>query len=181
MGGHLRESIFLKIIPHISHHVQVLSSTFGLSFWPVPTTAALQTKLSIAFGDPSSVAWYVPAYTTGNAIGFLLAGANSDLFGRRLFLLFGNVTCCVGFIITATAGGASQFTAGLAITGFGGGFCQMAMCSIPELLPNKFRHVGICLSDGFVFVIVIIGPIVGRVCNIVNDCEDRADDMTVCN
>ncbi|KAF2653504.1 MFS general substrate transporter [Lophiostoma macrostomum CBS 122681] len=140
----------------------VLSSTFGLSFWPVPTTAALQTKLSIAFGDPSSVAWYVPAYTTGNAIGFLLAGANSDLFGRRLFLLFGNVTCCVGFIIIATSKGASQFTAGLAITGFGGGFCQMAMCSIPELLPNKFRHIGICLSDGFIFVIVIIGPIVGR-------------------
>jgi hypothetical protein len=39
----------------------------------------------------------------------------------------------------------------------------MAMCSIPELLPNKFRHIGICISDGFVFLIVIIGPIVGRV------------------
>ncbi|KAF2790607.1 MFS general substrate transporter [Melanomma pulvis-pyrius CBS 109.77] len=141
----------------------VLSSTFGLSFWPVPTTAALQGKLSLQFGDPSSVAWYIPAYTTGNAIGFLIAGANSDLFGRRLFLLFGNVCCCVGFIVTATSSGASQFTAGLAITGFGGGFCQMAMCSIPELLPNKYRHIGVCLSDGFVFLIVIIGPIVGRV------------------
>ncbi|KAF2465273.1 MFS general substrate transporter [Lindgomyces ingoldianus] len=140
----------------------VLSSTFGLSFWPVPTTAALQTKLATAFGDPTSSAWYVPAYTTGNAIGFLIAGANSDLFGRRPFLLFGNVTCCMGFIVIATAHGASQFTAGLAITGFGGGFCQMAMCSIPELLPNKYRHIGICLSDGFIFIIVIIGPIVGR-------------------
>ncbi|KAH7121050.1 fungal trichothecene efflux pump [Dendryphion nanum] len=140
----------------------VLSSTFGLSFWPVPTTAALQSKLSIQFNDPTSMAWYVPAYTTGNAIGFLIAGANSDLFGRRLFLIFGNVCCCVGFIITATATGSQQFTAGLAITGFGGGFCQMAMCSIPELLPNKYRHIGICLSDGFVFLIVIIGPIVGR-------------------
>ncbi|CAN9135419.1 unnamed protein product [Alternaria alternata] len=34
--------------------------------------------------------------------------------------------------------------------------------TIAELLPNKFRHIGICLSDGFVFLIVIIGPIVGR-------------------
>lgn len=141
----------------------ILSSTFGLSFWPVPTTAALQSKLSVIFNNPTSMAWYVPAYTTGNSIGFLLAGANSDLFGRRLFLLFGNACCCIGFIITATATGASQFTAGLAITGFGGGFCQMAMCSIPELLPNKYRHIGVCISDGFVFVIVIIGPIVGRV------------------
>ncbi|ORY06913.1 fungal trichothecene efflux pump [Clohesyomyces aquaticus] len=140
----------------------VLSSTFGLSFWPVPTTAALQAKLAASFGAPTSSAWFVPGYTTGNAIGFLLAGANSDLFGRRLFLLFGNIVCCIGFIITATAPGASQFTAGLVITGFGGGFCQMAMCSIPELLPNKYRHIGICLSDGFIFLIVIIGPIVGR-------------------
>lgn len=35
--------------------------------------------------------------------------------------------------------------------------------TVAELLPNKFRHIGICLSDGFVFLIVIIGPIVGRV------------------
>ena len=82
--------------------------------------------LTDAFGDPTSSAWFVPAYTTGNAIGFLIAGANSDLFGRRLFLLFGNVVCCVGFIITATSTGPTQFTAGLAITGFGGGFCQVS-------------------------------------------------------
>ena len=36
------------------------------------------------------------------------------------------------------------------------------MCSIPELMPNRYRHIGICLSDGFVFVIVIFGPVVGR-------------------
>ena len=36
------------------------------------------------------------------------------------------------------------------------------MCSIPELMPNRYRHIGICLSDGFVFLIVIIGPVVGR-------------------
>jgi MFS family permease len=104
----------------------------------------------------------VPAYTTGCALGFIFAGANSDIFGRRLFLLAGNVFACLGFVVSATASGSQQLIAGLAITGFGGGFCQMAMCSIPELLPNKFRHVGVVLSDGFVFVIVVIGPIVGR-------------------
>jgi hypothetical protein len=38
--------------------------------------------------------------------------------------------------------------------------------TVTELLPNKFRHIGICLSDGFVFLIVIIGPIVGRVSDV---------------
>ncbi len=36
------------------------------------------------------------------------------------------------------------------------------MCSIPELMPNRYRHIGICLSDGFIFLIVIVGPVVGR-------------------
>lgn len=29
-------------------------------------------------------------------------------------------------------------------------------------MPNKFRHIGICLADGLVYVIVVIGPVVGR-------------------
>jgi hypothetical protein len=48
----------------------------------VPTIAAMMGKLAIQFGAPTANAWSVPAYTTANAIGFLLAGANSDLFGR---------------------------------------------------------------------------------------------------
>ena len=104
----------------------------------------------------------VPAYTTANSIGFILAGTNSDLFGRRIILLLGNAITAIGFIIAASAHNATQFTAGIGVAGFGGGFCQMAMCSIPELMPNKYRHIGVCISDGLVFVIVVIGPIVGR-------------------
>lgn len=29
-------------------------------------------------------------------------------------------------------------------------------------MPNKYRHIGIVISDGFVFFIVVVGPIVGR-------------------
>lgn len=60
----------------------------------------------------------VPAYTTGCALGFIFAGANSDIFGRRLFLLLGNMIACVGFIVAATAKGSEQLIAGLAITGY---------------------------------------------------------------
>lgn len=104
----------------------------------------------------------VPAYTTANSIGFILAGTNSDLFGRRIIIILGNAICSIGFIVAATARSSQHLTAGLGITGFGAGFCQMAMCSVPELLPNKFRHIGIVLSDGLLYVIVVIGPIVGR-------------------
>lgn len=39
----------------------------------------------------------------------LLCGANSDLFGRRLFLLFGNVLCMLGMLLSATAHSHEQF------------------------------------------------------------------------
>jgi MFS family permease len=54
----------------------------------VPTTAAMQAKLAVVLGDETGITsyWYIPAYTTGSALGFLIAGANSDLFGRRMFL-----------------------------------------------------------------------------------------------
>jgi MFS family permease len=48
----------------------------------------MQAKLALKLGDETGITsyWYIPAYTTGSALGFLIAGANSDLFGRRLFL-----------------------------------------------------------------------------------------------
>lgn len=36
----------------------VLSSTFGLSFWPVPTTAAMQAALGAKWGAPTSIYWF---------------------------------------------------------------------------------------------------------------------------
>jgi hypothetical protein len=36
------------------------------------------------------------------------------------------------------------------------------MANGKRLMPNKYRHIGIVISDGFVFFIVVVGPVVGR-------------------
>ena len=74
--------------------------------------------LAVRFDATLNSAWFVPAYTTGCALGFIFAGANSDIFGRRLFLLMGNIFACIGFSIAATATGSAQLIAGLATTGY---------------------------------------------------------------
>jgi hypothetical protein len=51
------EGEVVTITPKTWFVIFVLSSTFGLSFWPVPTTAAMMAKLAIQFGDPTSSAW----------------------------------------------------------------------------------------------------------------------------
>lgn len=65
------------------------------------------------------------------------SGANTDLLGRRWFLVGGNVICFIGHLVAGTARNANAVIAGMALTGFGGANCQMAAFALPELLPSE--------------------------------------------
>lgn len=114
------------------------------------------------FGSPQSSAWFLSSFTLGCAIGFLLSGTNSDLFGRRIIILIGNGLSCIGSILCATSHNYHQFIAGMAILGFASGMSQLGLIGVPELLPNKYRHIGVVLSDGFLYPILVCAPIIGR-------------------
>ena len=88
---------------------------------------------------------------------------NSDLFGRRYFILFGNVLVFVGSILGATSHSMSQSIAAHTLIGFGGGNCQLAAFALPELLPNKWRHFAVVMADGMIFFSVIVGPVTSRI------------------
>ncbi|KAG9259033.1 fungal trichothecene efflux pump [Emericellopsis atlantica] len=93
---------------------------------------------------------------------FMVCGANSDLFGRRWFILMGNVLMFIGFIVAGTARNNTSVIVGNAFIGFGGGNAQLAAFALPELLPNKWRHSAIVLADIGVYFAVLVGPVAGR-------------------
>ncbi|KAF2431731.1 fungal trichothecene efflux pump [Tothia fuscella] len=93
----------------------------------------------------------------------MLCGANSDLFGRRAFILLGNVLMLIGSILGGTSHSIRQTIAAHAILGFGGGNCQIAAFALPELLPNKWRHIGVVIADAGIYFDVIAGPVVARI------------------
>lgn len=93
----------------------------------------------------------------------MVCGANSDLFGRRWFILGGNILVFVGSIIGGTSHSIGQSIGAHIIIGFGAGNCQLATFAIPELLPNKWRHIGVIIADGVAFFCVIGGPVTARV------------------
>lgn len=35
---------------------------------------------------------------------------------------------------------------GMGLLGWGGGCCQLAAFALPELLPNKWRHIGVVIA-----------------------------------
>lgn len=82
--------------------------------------------------------------------------------GRRWFLVIGNLIAFVGHITVATSKNANAVIAGMAITGFGGGNAQMAAFALAELLPNKWRHIGVVIADWGTFTAQTVSPASGR-------------------
>lgn len=77
-------------------------------------------------------------------------------------MLAANMITGIGYIVCARANSHMMLIAGLSLNGCGSGMAGIALIAVPELLPNKFRHIGVVLADGFVYIMIIIGPIVGR-------------------
>ncbi|OQU95414.1 hypothetical protein CLAIMM_01626 isoform 2 [Cladophialophora immunda] len=93
----------------------------------------------------------------------MTCGANSDLFGRRAFILLGNFLVLVGAIVGATSHHIRQSIVAHVLIGFGAGNCQLSTFAIPELLPNRWRHIGVVIADGVAFFNVIAGPVTARI------------------
>lgn len=107
---------------------QFLSLGYGLCFWPVPTVSSIGSLVSADLGDPNAYVWFVPAWTIATTVSFMINGANTDILGRRWFLVGGNLICTVGHLIAGASkhsGNANLITAGMVLTGFGAGCCQV--------------------------------------------------------
>lgn len=92
----------------------------------------------------------------------MICGANSDLFGRRWFIIGGNVLLFMGFIVGGSAKNNNSVIVSFALIGFGAGNAQLAAFALPELLPNKWRPAAVVLADFGVFFAVVVGPVAGR-------------------
>lgn len=68
----------------------------------------------------------------------------------------------VGSIIVATGKTTTAIIAGQTLIGMSAGTCQLAAFALPELLPNKWRHIGVVMADGGIYFTVIIGPAAAR-------------------
>jgi MFS family permease len=103
----------------------------------------------------------------------MVCGANSDLFGRRYFILLGNILVFVGCIVGATSHSIGQSIAAHSMIGFGAGNCQLAAFALPELLPNKWRHFAVVIADGLIYFDVIVGPVASRIAITHGDAVSR--------
>ncbi|KAK3045862.1 hypothetical protein LTR09_012616 [Extremus antarcticus] len=123
--------------------ILMLSLQFGAAFWPIPAVTAAGSAIATDLGDLTAAPWYVTSFVLVVCIAFMTCGANSDLFGRRKFILAGNILALVSNIVAGSAKSASTVIVGMTITGFGSGNC-------------------VVVTDTFLFVAILVGPVAGR-------------------
>ncbi|KAH8788291.1 fungal trichothecene efflux pump [Diaporthe sp. PMI_573] len=109
----------------------------GLSYVPAISaglllpTGILQ-QIGQQLGDTENIIWIPGGWSVASAVAFSIAGGLSDVFGRRWVLMAGQLFTLIGGV-----------AAGTTIIGFGAGTIFVGYPGISELLPNKYRGIGL--------------------------------------
>ncbi|KAL1893280.1 hypothetical protein Sste5346_006456 [Sporothrix stenoceras] len=109
------------------------------------------TLINNDIGPSASIAWVSLVYTLTGAIGLLLVGRLSDLFGRRYFFIGSAALALIGCIVSAVAQNVPTLIGGTALVGL----ASCGQLSFPyitgELVPMKYRFA----MNSFMYVFCV--------------------------
>ena len=139
-----------------------MSLSWALSFYPVLVFQAISDAVAAELHRPDLAVWFIPSALLPAAVLSLASGANTDLLGRRWFIVSGAFIATTGLVIISASKTAAGIIAGMAVLGIGSALAQVATFAIAELLPNKWRHVAAMLSEGIILIENIVAPVTAR-------------------
>jgi MFS family permease len=99
-------------------------------------------------GPDPNYTWITVSWTLGASVVVSVGGRLSDIFGRRYFMIFGASISIIGCLVGATGKSINMMIASGVLFGIGSGFQEMCYALIQELLPNKYRIVGVGKYQG---------------------------------
>ncbi|RGP79368.1 hypothetical protein FLONG3_2523 [Fusarium longipes] len=145
---HHLENADLEDSPKVAWSTILAVFFMGLTYVPAIATAFLMPtqilqQIGMALGDTENIAWIPGGWSIGAAVSFSVAGGLSDVFGRRWVLLSGQTIILIGAIVCAFAETTLRIVTGTTLVGFGAGVIMVSYPGISELLPNKYRGIGI--------------------------------------
>ncbi|OBR11427.1 Trichothecene efflux pump [Colletotrichum higginsianum IMI 349063] len=121
----------------------------GLAFLAV---ASIIVQITAELGGQDQLAWVVGSWSLSTACSFSLAGPLSDVFGRRILVLGGQGAVAVGCIAATAAQNISTLIAAETVIGLGTGFVFVSYAGVPEMLPNKWRSLGLGILESGIAV-----------------------------
>jgi MFS family permease len=105
-------------------------------------------QINAAIGPSASITWLAYVYTICLAIGLLLVGRLSDLFGRRWFFVVGTFLGLLGGIVGATANTIPVLIGGQTLIGLSACTGYSYAFVVGEIVPVKYRF----LANSVIFI-----------------------------
>jgi len=103
----------------------------------------------------------VTAQIVGQSVLAPQCGRFADIFGRRQFLLVGNIIGIVGCIVGATANSVNAVIGGSTLIGIGGSMHQLAWTCLGELVPKRSRGLALGFFETSLVPASVFGTIIG--------------------
>lgn len=107
----------------------------------IPSTTL--SHINAELGPDPNYTWITVSWTLGASVIVSVGGRLSDIFGRRYFMLFGASISIIGTLVGANATSINMMIASGILFGIGSGFQEMCYAIIQEMLPNKYRILGV--------------------------------------
>lgn len=124
--------------------------------------AFLEAGPDYDIGPSTSYVWAISANYTVVSITSPFVGRFSDIFGRRYLLILGNVLCCIGCIVSATAQNMTALLVAAVILGFGASLDLLSWAGVGEIVPKRQRPVCVGMFEAAQTPVGIIGTLVGK-------------------
>jgi MFS family permease len=109
----------------------------------VTGAGGLLTIINADIGPSSSYSWIVTAFAVSSAVLSPLVGRLSDIFGRRNFLLAGNLFGLISAAIAATCHEVNVFVGASALAGIGVALHQISFTAVSEMVPKRTRGLAL--------------------------------------
>ncbi|EXJ87572.1 hypothetical protein A1O3_04532 [Capronia epimyces CBS 606.96] len=156
--------------------IPLFATLFGITFSYLAVFAApllVSVGLPVleqTFGTtPDSV--FIPASNTiGQCVALFVVGRLSDSFGRRWFVVFGNILSMIGYMVAARAYNTSVNIGGSFLFGLGAGVQLLTIMFALELVPFNRRYLT------YAYILSAWGPILAIAAGIVFTFVATAED-----
>ncbi|CAK7202974.1 hypothetical protein SEUCBS139899_005701 [Sporothrix eucalyptigena] len=116
----------------------------------IPSTCL--SYINADLGPDPNHTWITVSWQLGAAVVVSVGGRLSDIFGRRYFMLTGSLLGIVGCVVGATGKSINQMIGSGIIFGIASGFQEMSYACIQEILPNRYRMLGVGIFDSTLLV-----------------------------
>ncbi|KAK7204237.1 trichothecene efflux pump [Myxozyma melibiosi] len=129
----------------LQHILAIISFQFGYmsDVFILTMSSSILLQINEDIGPSTDYTWMANSMTLSAAVLSPFVGRLSDIFGRRNFLLFGNILSVIGCVMSATAKRVDIVIGGAVFIGAGSSMHQIAWSALSEMVPRKSRSVAL--------------------------------------